>query len=565
MPFGLPPAWNPGFALPDNVLDEGLERRGLVTKQMPRGTYDNSPPDPTGGYVVPQYIRDEGYGQGAVVTKWMPRGTYNGPRVPQWIQRQPTVVRQRSTGRRSNVVTIQRRHFGNPQAVAGLGSLGGLSGEPPLPEPFEQYGARAAQAILSRINQLAPDQRKQQLRKLLDAIDPSLWNRTAEITRRYVGQGLRAAEAFPRGLARALAAGIAAEMITAGQTRAAPQERSLLGLGCYGCNAALGATAASSLMSTISLVPTTAIAVGAVVKPVVLQVGPFQIPYESKSGYAVQFNSPAELARLPEDQKAFIRDMLKKGGGDNGPWRPRNFSTWGEPLTGKPVAGSRELLPWLAALGLPPNAIYAQEMIWGADPHKSGLSADSIADKLVAPIATFERPINLTAAQLATLATFAPATLAAYKAGTIENDWGIFLSSPTPDRKTFYIWYDRIPKSGWWHGLGRFIKHLPASFAHAVEAVGGLVKDALDELGDLACGLATNPNAVAAGAAAGAASGAGAGAGAAGAAIAQHLCGGAKVPLPPPPPPPPNILPYVLIGGGALVAVVLLTKKKKAP
>ena len=39
MPFNLPPSWDPGYALPDNVKDEGLERRAFVTKQMPRGTY----------------------------------------------------------------------------------------------------------------------------------------------------------------------------------------------------------------------------------------------------------------------------------------------------------------------------------------------------------------------------------------------------------------------------------------------------------------------------------------------------------------------------------------------
>ena len=60
MAYNLPPPWDPGFALPQNVRDEGLQRRGFVTKQMPRGSYDN-PSVGYGGFTVPQYVKDEGY------------------------------------------------------------------------------------------------------------------------------------------------------------------------------------------------------------------------------------------------------------------------------------------------------------------------------------------------------------------------------------------------------------------------------------------------------------------------------------------------------------------------
>jgi len=80
-PYDLPPPWNPGYAMPDNVVDEGLERRAYTTAWAPRGSFDN-PKVGTAGYAVPQYVKDEGYGVGAMVTRWAQRGTYAGPAVP---------------------------------------------------------------------------------------------------------------------------------------------------------------------------------------------------------------------------------------------------------------------------------------------------------------------------------------------------------------------------------------------------------------------------------------------------------------------------------------------------
>jgi hypothetical protein len=96
MAFNLPAPWDPGFALPDNVLDEGLERRGFVTKWMPRGTYD-APTVGTAGYAVPSYItEDEPLGQGAIVTAWQRRGS--APNVPYALNRRPQILSQRSLG-----------------------------------------------------------------------------------------------------------------------------------------------------------------------------------------------------------------------------------------------------------------------------------------------------------------------------------------------------------------------------------------------------------------------------------------------------------------------------------
>lgn len=91
MPYNLPPPWDPGFALPSNAKDEGIQRRAFVTKQMPNGTYD-MPNVGTGGYAVPNYVMKEGYGQGAMITKWLPPGTITQPQVPHYLNNRPQVA-----------------------------------------------------------------------------------------------------------------------------------------------------------------------------------------------------------------------------------------------------------------------------------------------------------------------------------------------------------------------------------------------------------------------------------------------------------------------------------------
>ncbi len=39
MPYNLPNAWSPGYALPNYVQAEGIGRGAFITKWLPRGTY----------------------------------------------------------------------------------------------------------------------------------------------------------------------------------------------------------------------------------------------------------------------------------------------------------------------------------------------------------------------------------------------------------------------------------------------------------------------------------------------------------------------------------------------
>jgi hypothetical protein len=555
MPFNLPPSWNPGFALPDNVLDEGLERRAFTTKWAPRGTYDD-PSVGTGGYVVPQYVRDEGYGQGTYTTKWMPRGTYNGPRVPQWIQRQPTVARQRSTGRRSAAVTFQRvghpkqviTHGPGSHGIAGLGDDGA-----PIPELYQEYGQRAANVILAAIARVASPQRKAKLKEIMDKVDPSLWGRTAAITRELTSRGLTAAQAFPTALARALSAGIAAEIVQTGVTRRAPQANSLLGLGCYGCTAALGAIPNTGLLQSIAGGLSTM--VGASAPPTVetplaadqMQVGPLRIPTDPHHVHVTTITVPVlpstgpwgqfriELNKRLTDQK--LIDMFNQNH-----------------LVGGLMGAGAQILPAPAnpfwqLFGVKPGQPTIVNVFSPAP--KDGNWSDT-DDGMAVPIMIFKHPVS-------------------------GSKWGIFVAMmptetsgstmkiyPTTSVAVYAKW---LPDKPWYSSIEDSILSVPVDLFQAgqkvVTGVGGVVTDAVDKLGELACGVASHSGGLNAGAAAAAAAGPGAAAGVAGAAIAATLCAKPQVPMMPLPPQQSSILPLAILGGGALVAVMLLKKNKK--
>lgn len=225
MAYNLPPPWNPGFALPDNVDDEGLQRRAFITKMLPRGSYDPST-DGTGGFAVPQYVLDEGTGQGTYTTKWAPSGSYAGPKVPHWLNNRPQVVKTVALPGGGKLATVQP-----------------LSGDDaPMPAALENYGAQAAQVLISSVAGVPANRRAAAMKTAMNKLDASLWARTQTIFNRYVAQGVAPAQAFPSALARAMSTGMTAELIKKGfKSSPAPQARPSQGLGCYPCMAALGA------------------------------------------------------------------------------------------------------------------------------------------------------------------------------------------------------------------------------------------------------------------------------------------------------------------------------------
>jgi hypothetical protein len=224
-PYNLPPPWNPGYAVPQNVVDEGLERHGYVTQWAPRGSFDN-PKVGHAGYAVPGYVREERYGQGAMTTRWAPRGTYAGPKVPHWLDH-PSV---RVVGRKpmpggATKLKIETM-AGVEQAVGGAGNA-----------PITAYGLNAAKALIDTVKMMPPDLRKRQLKAALDKIDPKLWAKAEAGAAAETKLGVPADIALERGLGAAMSYGLSTELVALAKGKR-PPERSQLGA-CLPCAATM--------------------------------------------------------------------------------------------------------------------------------------------------------------------------------------------------------------------------------------------------------------------------------------------------------------------------------------
>lgn len=229
MAYTFPKSRRGSYAIPQYVKDEGLERHAFVTLQAPDGTFDN-PAVGDGGYVVPKYVLKDPIGQGVRITKRAPRGTYYGPKIPYWLNQ---------TG---NVIVKEKPAKGGGTAITMVG-LGDVSSSV---LPFQKYGNKVASLLLNHVQKLPPTHRKAELKRVMNAIDPSMFDRAAAISSRNVAAGMPLASALHAGIARAAATGMHAELIQLGRTNVAPKARSLLGMGCYGCEAALGALNAAA-------------------------------------------------------------------------------------------------------------------------------------------------------------------------------------------------------------------------------------------------------------------------------------------------------------------------------
>ena len=229
-PFNLPPPWNPGYVLPQNVDDEGLERRAFTTEWAPRGSFDN-PKVGTAGYAVPSYIKEEGIGRGAFTTRWAPRGTYFGPKVKHWIDRPSSrVVGRKPMPSGATQLKIQTM-AGVEQAFGGAGFA-----------PITAYGLKTAGALIDTVRMMPPDERKRQLKLALDKIDPKLWDKAEKGAEAEAKLGVPADIALERGLGAAMSYGISTELVALAKGKR-PPERSQLGA-CLPCAAAmLGDTA----------------------------------------------------------------------------------------------------------------------------------------------------------------------------------------------------------------------------------------------------------------------------------------------------------------------------------
>lgn len=593
MAYNLPDAWDPGFVLPKNVQDEGIERRAFITKMLPRGSYDDST-DGTGGYVVPQYVLDEGTGQGTHTTKWMPGGTYVGPRIPNWLNRRPKLVQtQRLPGGATQV------------AIQPLGDV-------PFAEPYESYGQRAARELLARVSSLPSGQRQAALKGILDRADKSAWSRANDIFKRYVRQGMAYPEALQNALARALSAGMAAEVIRMGSRSGAPQVSPPQGLGCYSCIAALGA----DWMDTVTGGP---IRVGAT-PTVATAPAPYAGPVcAAPDGYtwveatatvaghwerlrAGQKPNPGPCGTTPEvrDQRKTYDYWVGPFGFDTTKLADRVWAV-GDP---SPSIANRDRSPDIVYLSPDPayeipagtgqiRPITPDVLLWlkqrlqeEVDPNGYTDTPVHYGDKSAMygfpePEATPwfqalginpDTPVRMhnLAGLRTTISPFAKTKHIKTGADMVLHvslaplDRGKALSSGNP--MVLKVWLSRVPDPSIFGALWNpmiFINPLTA-----LQATMSVVSSGQKWLADQACDLLSDPQGrAAAGAAAGtvaAAYGIPPQAGVAGVSVAAGMCGGQQQPAPVVAPQP-SILPWVLAAGGGVVLIALFTRKKKRP
>lgn len=508
--YNLPPPWHPGYADPGNVEAEGLVRGTFTTRQLPRGTYDE-PAVGTGGYAVPEYVMDEGYGQGAFVTKWMPRGETVIP-DPRYLETPTTIV-----GPASPV----RGGVSYPMAVLnGLGS--DLPPVSALPEPggaadpIRQYGVKAARAITSRLRKLPINERPIAMRAVLDTIDRGLWNRVQTRAQPLVKRGQSAPAALEQALASSFSDGMLQEIIKTGKKKTAPGTTSLMGLGCYGCGMALGAVAESVASSTSVASGTPA---QATTEQEYLAVGPFtfgvglpeqrvtyrtaSLPADWKTWFA------KEGARLTKMAYAQTEEKLR---GTSGPGGTMKAGTTGnKPTTAALKSGAVFKFRKFGNQRVVEAKSMGLDKWFGMDPKT--------------PV--FEMFFNNSTPVIRT------------KHPKSGKDYGVYLTA-TPT--SFTVKFREAPPEHRnllekiWDGIayiGAVIKKVAVA---AYEAA----KEAVADLGDLACDLLNTAGADVAAAAGAAAAGAPPQAGATGAQVGRQICNSTPkqdVPVAPPPPP----------------------------
>src|SRR6478736_278887 len=558
-PYDLPPPWNPGYAMPDNVVDEGLERRAYTTAWAPRGSFDN-PKVGTAGYAVPQYVKDEGYGVGAMVTRWAQRGTYAGPAVPHWLDRKS-----------AEIVGTEKLPGGATKMT--IATMSGVEERVAGEAQFTEYGIKSARALIATVRMMPPKIRVEQIRKALDKIDPKLYGRAKDFADKEAKAGVPADVALERGIAAAMSVGLASELVDLGKGKA-PARKSQLGAVCYGC-ALLGATelAKTSLLST---------ALASQLKSMTTSVLTSADSTPTKDGYCwVPANGsvPGHWERLAAGQVCGStapgpgptvrdnRDNTTSGGGVV--VTGSDGSAVQTTVTSAPVTPPDQKFLQIGPFLIPVNAGEWRDHRALVDDRKAYVDQN---------IALAARAGGVSTSELKT----GKYPFVKFQANGGES-WGLFYQEKS-DGSRIIAYHKVAPEM-----MGNIIGDIGGAIKDAAEYVGGAIAsvfkkiwagikwvaakvvdfigDAAEWIKDKACDLFTSPVGNLAGAAAGAAIGgpAGAQAGAIGAQVAGAAC--TPTPAPgtgggQPATEESSMLPILLIGGAGLAAVLLPGKKK---
>lgn len=624
-PYNIPSAWSPGLAVPDYIRREGLMRHAFVTLQAPDGTYDN-PPVGSGGYVVPQYVLDEGYGQGAIGTKWDPRGSYFGPKIPSFLSHPPNkIVAKGAAPNGWTQYTIASGVPNNPvypssassptptsgmgdlimQSPRGSSSRRAMGDDMPIPAGYAQFGHKSATALIGAVQKLAPANRKGALKKALNAIDPSLWKRTADIANRYQKQGMTPAQALHAGLSRAMATGLAAEVVHTGMKRQSkPAAKGLLGLGCYGRAAlpALGDTVVSKAGTTLSTVLQTNLITNAgpsvgectsdgtmiwAIDPTsgtgfwrrlkagesCSTTGGYTVTAGGTSGGVTvtdpngNVQSGAGLTQAPPAADP-NQQILQAG-----PFSiPLNVTSWTVHWSGQlPTDWQAFILPELAhdcsncvvtsmEDATPGHVMGALRDFFDPATFPTKINKDLVGRQMLY-IGTGSNGIPVGQTRYVVQQPDQPIVLV--KRPDNGDVWGVYMSFVPKDptkawdssSNPFELQLKWLPKPT---GVWDWIKTILGTIVNAIG-------DALSAIGGAACDLLQSPAGVVGGAAVGAvvAGPAGAAAGAKGAQAAAGACGGPPPPLVLPPARPAWLLPVAIAGMGVAALFIMMPKRKK--
>jgi hypothetical protein len=540
--YNLPPPWDPGYNDPTNVDAEGLIRSTFTTEQRPRGSYDQ-PSVPTGGYTVPKYVMDEGYGQGTFVTKQMDRGQAV-ILPPHWLDMPTTTVQS----------------IGKVRGGGKKFALDVLSGAEDLPEPggpndpIQRYGQLAAKAVMTRVRAAPPRHRKAALKAVMDAVDPTLWQRVANRSDVYLQAGQSDPAALEQAMASSFSEGFLKEIVATGKKGQAPEPTSLMGLGCYGCTALVLADISESLGDT----PSANVAGAGADGSETIVVGPFTFPSDTAS-HSIHFTNMDAWDNdwqrwFWEELRHLTVDAIAQSTGKDAAAKVTVEQAKQLPSPLPPAVGMAEIQQRVRThYGWPGEVGQSFSSPWGDYKLKS--SNDFQLDKWISLFNTpvYERFLN---GEKPLAKTVHPKT---------GKDWGLYLKV-WPTFLEFIFQEIPPPKKSWLGRLWDKIKSIPSSIKKlAVEAYHAAV-EAVKDLGDIACGILNAPGADLAAGAGAAALGAPPQAGIAGAQIGKGLCASPTPPVvaPPPPPPPKGVSSWmaVLIVGGAVGAAYYLTKDK---
>jgi hypothetical protein len=201
--------WNPGYAMPNNVLDEPLGRGVRVTKYLPRRTISEFNPSwITGGREAMGHTEGifAGSKSGGIFSSRGKLGVLGGHTLsPDGLGQAPA-----------------------KQAAISIGSK---------QDPIANFGRESAKLILSELRTVGVEHRKDALKIALDAIDSKIYTDVAERAERLKKEkGYDAKTAVEKALAAAMANHYLVSLIKAGQGTPAGGVLSLASLGgCAKC------------------------------------------------------------------------------------------------------------------------------------------------------------------------------------------------------------------------------------------------------------------------------------------------------------------------------------------